>query len=202
MSAIIQTIELLKPSSFYYSITIAMDSTYSYVSDNYQKSFGHYAQPLLGQPFHITLHPDDILVCESVALKCFHNPNELYPATLRKHDGKNGFIFTQWEFKAMLNEAGEPSGIFCIGYNITEHITTQEALIKAKDKVIKHDHTLNEIAFISSHGIRRHLANIQGLMGILNKMDLDEVHKPLVIMIAKSITDMDSEIRKLNDRTI
>src|SRR5438094_29808 len=90
----------LADSSFFYTIAIGMNSTYSYVSNNYNRNFDLSNGSLLGKHFSITLHPDDIRICEEVGLKCFQTPNGLFSATLRKHDGKGGFVVTQWEMKA------------------------------------------------------------------------------------------------------
>lgn len=84
-------------SSFFYTIAIGMDSTYTFVSNNYNRNFDHSKGSLLGRHFSVTLHPDDIAVCEESGAKCFQHPGELFSATLRKHDGKDGFIITQWE---------------------------------------------------------------------------------------------------------
>lgn len=46
-------------------------------------------------------------------------------ATLRKHDGKDSFVTTQWEMQAIFNEHQEPYGVFCLGYNITETISAK-----------------------------------------------------------------------------
>ena len=106
-----ETNKFLESSSFFYTIAIDMNGNYSYVSDNYDNNFDFVNDSLLYKPFSITLHPDDIIICEVVGKKCFENPGKLIPATLRKHNGKGGFVFTQWELQAMFDEAGVPEGI-------------------------------------------------------------------------------------------
>ncbi len=193
-----ETVKLLEKSSFYYLIAIGMDGVYSYVSPNYDRNFRYQYTTLKGQPFHVTMHPEDVRICEEVGKKCFENADDLFPATLRKHDGNGGFIFTQWELKAMFNDQNEPLGIFCIGYNITEHIATKNALSEAHQQVSEQYERLYQIALINSHGVRRPLANILGLTGVLNQMELDENLRTIIKMIAESAADLDLEIKKIN----
>ena len=105
----------LNDSNFFYVISIGMDSTYSYVSANYDRNFDFFNKSLLGKHFSVTLHPDDVVICHEVGQNCFSQPGKLYPATLRKHNGKGGFVITQWEMKAMFDTFGNPVGIYCIG---------------------------------------------------------------------------------------
>ena len=102
----------LNDSTFFYTIAIGMDSNYSYVSSNYDRNFEFSNGTLLGRPFSVTLHPDDISICESVGMQCFSEPGRLFAATLRKHDGRGGFVTTQWEMQAYFDEHGQPEGIF------------------------------------------------------------------------------------------
>jgi len=54
------------------------------------------------------------------------------------------------------DEQSQPEGIFCMGYNIAEFVTTRSRLDSAHSK-------LDEIGFIQSHPVRKPLANIVGL---------------------------------------
>ena len=192
-----ETNKFLESSSFFYTIAIDMNGNYSYVSDNYDKNFDFVNDSLLYKPFSITLHPDDIIICEEVGKKCFENPGNLIPATLRKHNGKGGFVFTQWELQAMFDEAGVPEGIFCIGYNITEYIQSRIELDGAKTEIASKNDKLNEISFLQSHVIRKPLANIMGLSGILSSMDLDANLKNVNDLIIASAEELDKVIKDI-----
>ena len=196
-----ETIKLLENSSFYYIIIIGMDSMYTYVSPNYDNNFGFTGDSLLGKPFSITLHPDDIKICEEVGAKCFENPALLLPATLRKYDGKGGFVFTQWEFKALFNDENSPEGVFCIGYNITEHIDTRSKLVSANEEIENKTDQLYEIGFLQSHVIRKPLANLMGLVNILATMDMDANLQGLNNMLIESANDLDEVIKKIVNKT-
>ena len=187
--------QFLKESLFFYTIVIGMDSRYSYVSKNYDRNFEFTGGTLLGKHFSVTLHPEDIVICETVGMQCFSAPGQLFSATLRKNDGHGGFVTTQWEMQAVFNEQGAPDGIFCIGYNITEFVDTRSKLESAHSQ-------LSEISFIQSHLVRRPLANIIGLSALIRREDVSERLNELCEMLEKSSNELDDVIREITTKTI
>jgi hypothetical protein len=201
METIKETVKLLEKSSFYYTLIVALDNTYYYVSPHYTRNFDFLNESLVGKPFHITLHPDDIKVCEQVGGSCFANPDKLMPATLRKHDGKGGYVFTQWEFKAVFDDDGQPFGIFCMGHNITEQVTTGYRLNSAMAEIEDKKDKLYEIGFVQSHVVRKPLANILGLASVLTSMEIDHNLMGITSMIIDSATELDNAIKSIVDKT-
>lgn len=190
----------LADSSFFYTIAIGMDSRYAYVSNNYNRNFDPLNGSLLGKHFSITLHPEDVAICAEVGLRCFSEPGKLFPARLRKHDGKGGFVITQWEMKAFFKKNGEPEGIFCIGYNITEYVHIKNKLESATTEIAVKNDQLSEIGFLQSHVVRKPLANIMGLSGILEKMNIENQHQEINNMIIKSANELDYVIRNITNK--
>ncbi|AMR33841.1 hypothetical protein A0256_21565 [Mucilaginibacter sp. PAMC 26640] len=201
METIRETIKLLEKSNFYYTLVIGMDNKYQYVSEYYNHNFDFLRESLVGKPFYITLHPDDVKICREVGGKCFEQPDKLLPATLRKHNGRGGFIFTQWEFKALFDKDNNPFGIFCIGHNITEHIEAtnqlEEAIAEIEDKTGK----LHEIGFMQSHIVRKPLANIIGLASVMSNMNVDEELIGVTSMMINSAIELDTAIKNIVDKT-
>lgn len=191
-----ETKELLNASSFYYIIQTNMEGRYAYVNDHYRKAFSPIHGPLIGQPYDVTMHPEDTKVCFEVATKCFANPNSTFPATIRKHDGKGGYVITQWEYKALFDEAGQPAGVFCLGYDVTEYMGNYTKLQEIQDELAVKDDILREIAFSQSHVIRKPLANIMGLVSVLSKMKLDQNLQNLFSMLLASCQELDNVIRE------
>lgn len=196
-----ETIKLLESSSCYYAIAIGMDNKYTYISPNYDKNFGRLEDSLLGKLFHVTLHPDDINICREVGRRCFENPELLLPATLRKHDGKGGYVFTQWEFKALFDNNNNPEGIFCIGHNITEFVDTRAELGFAKTEIENKTDHLYQIGFQQSHVVRRPLANLIGLVNILMTMTAEESSQEINGMLLASANELDAVIKSIVDKT-
>lgn len=174
---------LLGNSVTYYLIAVDMNSNYSYLNQRYQDAFTSIHGNLIGKNYAVTMHPDDQQTCKIVSQMAFSYPESVFPATLRKHDGKGGYIITRWEYKAMFNEMQEPSGIFCIGHDITELMQTTGKLNQVKD--------------IHSHLIRKHSANLLGLGKIIQEShDLTDV-QDVAKMIVDSANELDIVIRKI-----
>jgi len=164
---------LLGNSVTYYLIAVDMNSNYSYLNYHYQEVFAGIHGDLVGKHYALTMHPDDQHTCKIVSQLAFTYPNGIFPATLRKHDGKGGFIITRWEYKAMFDEAGAPAGVFCLGHDITE--LTQ---LSGELKEVKDNH---------SHSIRKHVANLLGLGKIM--------------LEANELTDMQDAAKMMLDTT-
>ena len=189
MTGFEETKKLLENSTFYYIITTNMEGRYTYVNNCYNKAFQDIHGCIVGQPYQVTMHPDDTRVCAEVSAKCFEEPERTFPATIRKHDGRGGYLITQWEYKAILDDQGIPAGVFCLGYDITDYTAYHEQLQDAKS-------LLKEIAFYQSHVVRRPLANIMGLAKVLEQMSLDQNLKNICNMLIESSQQLDAAIKE------
>lgn len=194
MNHFTQINEFLRDSYFFYTIAIGMDSTYMYVSKSYDQNFEFTNGTLLSRHFSVTLHPDDIAVCAQVGGQCFSAPGQLFSATLRKHDGHGGFVTTQWEMQAFFDEMGQPEGIFCIGYNITEFVDARSRLESANTQ-------LSDIGFMQSHLVRKPLANILGLANLISEELRSEKAKNLCDMLSQSVIELDQVVRNISKKT-
>jgi len=176
---------LLGDSSTYYLIAVGMDSNYSYLNKHYAEIFQPIHGDLVGKNYAVTMHEDDLKICQVVSEKAFMDRESVFPATLRKHDGAGGFIITRWEYKAMFDENDEPLGIFCIGHDITKF-----EQISGK---------LEEIKINYSHSIRRYVANLLGLGKlILNAKDMQDM-QDAAKMIVHTATDLDKVVKEVNE---
>jgi len=200
MTSFEETKQLLEDSAFYYIICTNMEGRYTYVNNRYRKVFEPIHGPVVGACYEITMHPEDMKVCEEVAFKCFAHPGSTFPTTIRKHDGKGGYVITQWEYKAMWDEANQPAGIFCLGYDITDYMASHEQLRQAQSVLSRREQVLREVAFNQSHVIRRPLANILGLAGILEKMELDQNLRNICRMLIESSKELDTVIKETSGR--
>lgn len=190
--------EWFKDSNLFYVTSINMDGTYKYINPFYSRAFGYEDNYLIGKPFHITMHPDDIKVCEDCAAKSFANPNKSFYGVLRKHDGKGGYVITKWEFKALFNSENEPSGMLCIGNDITESIAEKQALLdanqelnKSQSVLSKKDEEIHQITYGLSHVMRKPLANILGLAMMLEKAELDYSTQHAIKLILDCALELD-----------
>jgi len=189
-----ETKQLLNNSSIYYLVSIDMNSKYAYLNNRYKNIFNEIHGDLVGQHYAITMHPDDMKTCAEVSSQCFKDPDQTFPAIIRKHDGKGGYIFTQWDYKAMLDDAGQPAGIFCIGNDITEFMKASISLKETKKSLKVAQVTLDEIAYIQSHVVRKPIANILGLALLLENMEIDEQVRRIVELLNISTKELDEVI--------
>lgn len=194
-----ETKNLLNNSVLFYIIATGMDGNYSYVNDNYAKEFLHISSDFVGQPYHITMHPDDRNTCIEVSAKCFENPGRLFPATIRKHDGRGSYIYTQWEYKAMFNDKNNPAGIFCLGYDITKYVAEQVQLQSAQEELKENLAVMEKIIFQHSHLMRSPLSNIIGLTHMLDKTLLDANTSNICDMISESAKQLNEVIKNIID---
>jgi PAS domain S-box-containing protein len=189
--------ELLANSSQFYIVTTYLDGNYSYVNQNYAKTFSHVTKNLIGQPAQITMHPDDLNICIEVGAKCFANPDKLFPATIRKHDGNGSYIYTQWEYKAMFDAQNNPTGIFFLGYNITKFVAEELQLQTARVEIVKNFEKIEKIIFQQAHLIRAPLSNIIGLTAVLDKTVLNDDVRNICDMISESAIQLDEVIKNI-----
>lgn len=174
-----------------------MDSNYSYLNKRYQKVFSEIHGNLVGQHYSVTIHPDDLEICRSVSEKAFANPKKVFPAIIRKHDGKGGYVITQWEYKAMFDENNVPAGVFCIGHDITKFMQNSTELKDTKESLTKTQLSLAQISYIQSHAVRKPIANIMGLSLLLETMDMDADQRKIFDMINESAKELDEMIRNM-----
>jgi PAS domain S-box-containing protein len=175
---------LLGESQTYYVIAVDMDANYIYLNRHYSDVFEPIHGDLIGKYYAVTMHQDDQQTCKIVSQLAFMYGNSVFPATLRKHDGKGGFIMTRWEYKAMFDENGAPVGVFCIGYDITE--------------LMQISGELQEIKMNHSHSVRLHVANLIGLGKLIQEATEIGDIQDAAAMIVQSATKLDVVVRKLS----
>jgi PAS domain S-box-containing protein len=197
MQSFEETKKLLHDSSLYYLISVDMNSNYSYVNNRYHAAFNGVHGNLVGQHYSITMHPEDLDVCRRVSEQCFTYPDRVFPAIIRKHDGKGGFIITQWEYKAMFDAEHQPTGIFCMGNDITAFMKASMDLEQTKESLIDAKLTLAQIAYIQSHVVRKPIANMLGLTVILDSMEVPQDVKSVLTMITDSAKELDKAIQTM-----
>ena len=143
------------------------------------------------------MHPDDKNTCIEVSTKCFENPGQLFPATIRKHDGKGGYVYTQWEYKAIFDDQKNPVGVFCLGYNISKYVAEELELQNVQEENEKKSAIIKKIIFQQSHLIRAPLSNIIGLSNIIDKTLLDSNTSNIFDMILESSNKLDEVVKEI-----
>ncbi|RFS15162.1 PAS domain S-box protein [Emticicia sp. C21] len=90
-------------------------------------------------------------------------------------------------------------GCACYSRNITALKMAERERIKMTDDIIRRNENLEQFAYIVSHNLRAPVANISGIIYVLETMNLDKEQEKLMIgELSKSINKLDEVILDLN----
>jgi signal transduction histidine kinase len=124
------------------------------------------------------------------------SPNQTFGTSLRKLDGKGGYVITYWEYQANCLATGEVDGVIGIGYDIT-------AFESRKEHIRFLNETLKNVAHTQSHDIRRPLANVIGLVDLLKLLGQDnEVIGDLADKLSQSCQELNEEFEHFFVKTL
>lgn len=181
----------------FYVIKTDLNGNYSYLNPFFCKKFGLESQEWIGRSSIDLIIPADHQVCRDTVMKCFEHPGHSYWVNLRK-PYQNGMITTQWEFKALLDQTGQPEGILCIGHDITSLTNKVEELQELVALTAEQNEKLTNFTYIVSHNIRSHVANITGIIA-LNDAGYENDQDITWEIIKRSISGLDATIYNLNE---
>lgn len=174
-------------SNLYYLISMGLEGFYTYTNDHYTQAFGPSGNSLLGQPFDTLLHPEDQAIARTTRLQCMQYPEQLFPVMVRKTDRHGDYVLTQWECKALMDNTGHIRGVYCMGSNMTACLDEAGLPLLACD-VPRTD--------VPSHETRRPLANLMGLVTVLQQTDDARQLRSLCTMIQASARELDGVMRQ------
>lgn len=178
--------EFFKSSDTFYQVKINNQGNYSYMNKYFLEKYSAFYKGTGDEPAVTALHPDDYDKSYQTFLKCCGEPDQSFQVTLKKRNGKDGYIITHWDFKADVLQDGSIDGVIGVGYDITEFESRQ-------DHIRFLTSTLSDVAYRQSHVIRRPLANIIGLVQLAETEDDPETLKTLIDMLKESCTELDQE---------
>ncbi|WP_188934497.1 response regulator [Puia dinghuensis] len=110
-----------------YVIRINRAGQFTYANPAFLKTFGYSEQEIQQVLFYMTIFPKDMARCQQVANDCWNNPGKVFRLLIRKPIGRTrDFLWTEWEFLALTDEAGEVNEIQGIGSNVSEKLQTEQ----------------------------------------------------------------------------
>lgn len=180
----------------FYIVKTDLDGRYSFLNRFFCDMLGVQSADWLGKSSLDLILPEDHRRCLQTVEKCFAEPAKTHWVTLRKPSPK-GVIVNQWEFKLLTDDNGRFTEFLCIGHEITPLVKKQEELQALVDMTIEQNSRLRNFAFILSHNIRSHVAN---LSGILNVYDINEAteRQTAFALIGDCVQNLDTTIHDLN----
>jgi len=111
-----------------YVIRINRAGLFTYANPAFLKTFGYSEQEIQKVLFHTTIFPKDMARCQQVASECWSNPGKISRLLIRKPIGRSReFIWTEWEFLALMDESGQVNEIQGIGSNVSEKLQMEQS---------------------------------------------------------------------------
>lgn len=152
-----------------YVVRTDMSGVYRYVNDAFLRDFGwlYDDNVILGHnSLSSILHYHHQLVTDIVT-KCVEEKTKIFQVSLDKPKIDGSVRSTLWDFVCIMDETGMPSEIQCIGIDISERVKAQEQLELSLEDLYKHNKELQTYAYVISHNLRAPIANIAGLVSLI-----------------------------------
>jgi len=187
---------IIENNSFYV-IRTDLEGNYSYMNPFFCQQFRLKCADWIGRPSIDLIIPADHQACIETVQQCFMTPGQSHWVILRKPH-HSGIVSTQWEFKVVSDDAGNPLHVLCIGHDITSLVIRQQELQTLVEVTADQNKKLLNFTYIISHNIRSHVANIIGIIELNDGGSSDEKEMGWT-MIKKSIAGLDTTIHNLNE---
>lgn len=149
-----------------YIVKTDNQGNYTYANDFFYERFG-YGQDIIGTQSMLSIIEEDRGKCLAVVMQCFAEPEVRHQVILRKTASDDTVKSNHWELKGILNEQGEVHEILCVGYDVTMLVENLQKLQHLLDVTSQQNLRLQNFAYIISHNIRSHSANLTSLVQLL-----------------------------------
>lgn len=181
-----------------YIIKTDARGAYTYVNDFFYERFGRDAA-IIGTSSMLSIVEEDRPKCLAVVGQCFAEPETPHQVILRKPYKDETIKSNHWEFKGILNGRGEVSEIQCVGYDVTLLVDKLEQSKRLLAVTNQQNTRLQNFAYIISHNIRSHSANLTALVKLMQAAE-DEAQAAMFLDMLKTSTDKLAEtIVNLNE---
>jgi signal transduction histidine kinase len=181
-----------------YIIKTDAQGNYTYVNDFFFERFGLDTK-IMGTSSLLSILEEDRPKCLATVAQCFAEPGVPHQVILRKPYHDQTVKSNHWEFKSLLTSTGEIQGIQCVGYDVTLLVDNLERSKRLLALTNQQNARLQNFAYIISHNIRSHSANLTALVNFLQTAD-DETQATMFMQMLKTSTDKLAEtIVNLNE---
>lgn len=146
--------------------------------------------------------PNETITCPLPAIESSHHdifldaiqqaqqhPGEIVRMELA-HPANNTVKTSLWEMVCFTDNEGNPSEIQASGIDISDR-KMAEKILEQQNKMLR------EIALISSHETRRPIANIMGLVPLLERPNEESVYKKTMEYLKRDINSLDEVVRSI-----
>jgi PAS domain S-box-containing protein len=111
-----------------YVIRLNQQGNFTFANPAFLKTFGYEAEGLINTPYYNTIFPKDIQRCTEIAEQCWQQPGKIFRILIRKPIKNNKqFLWTEWEFIALINDNNSIPELQGIGLDVTAKIQAQQS---------------------------------------------------------------------------
>jgi signal transduction histidine kinase len=180
-----------------YIIKTDAQGNYTFVNDFFYERFGLNSK-IIGTDSLLSIVAEDRAKCLETVGRCFAEPGVPHQVILRKPYHDQAVKSNHWEFKGLVDASGQVAEIQCVGYDVTLLVDNLERSKRLLALTNQQNARLQNFAYIISHNIRSHSANLTALVGFLQAAP--EAERSMFIDMLKTSTDKLAEtIVNLNE---
>lgn len=139
------------------------------------------------------LHPDDLNMMMEIIRELVEGKKEMDSAVFRIITTNGAVRYIESHAIVKKSASGKVMRLIGTNRNVTEDVMVQEKL-KSQNKALR------DIAFIQSHEVRRPLANILGVIEVLNNNNTVS-NKDILDHLIQSANELDTQIRSIVQKT-
>jgi signal transduction histidine kinase len=170
-----------------YIIKTDAQGNYTYANDFFYERFGLDSKILGTNSLH-SIVEEDWPKCLATVMQCFSEPGVSHQVILRKPYHDQTVKSNHWEFRSTLTSTGEISEIQCVGYDVTLLVDNLERSKRLLALTNQQNARLQNFAYIISHNIRSHSANLTALVDLLQAAT-EENQAAMFLQMLKTSTD-------------
>lgn len=172
----------------------SIDKEYNVVTAN--KAYWERIERMTGKPANMVTpedyNPDRTKTWQEYFARAFRG--EAFKITWIENDGETT-IYDEISFNPVYDRNNQVVGISCFSRDVTEQQNYQ-------DRIEKQNKQLRQIAWLQSHKVRNHVANILGLVNLFNYEDkADAFNSEIITLIKQAATNMDEVIKEISTHT-
>ena len=188
----------LLSSQSVYIIKTDAEGRYTYANDSFYAQFG-LSSKVIGTSSLDSIAVEDHEKCLDAVRRCFAEPEVSHQVVLRKPYRDGVVRSNHWEFKGIRDEQGAVVEILCLGYDNTQLVDNLLRSQHLLDVTSQQNLRLQEFAYITSHNIRSHSANLTSLVQLLAGAKSPEKQALFLQMLTTSTEKLAETIVNLND---
>lgn len=171
-----------------------------YWNENYSTLFGYEKASNNLESWKQNIHPEDLDETWNSFQKLVNGTNDRYwkgEYRYRKTDGNFAHIFDQGYL--LSDENGKTIRIV----GAMQDISGRKEIENEKELIIEElttsNNDLKQFSFITSHNLRAPLSNIQGILNLIDKNDLNDTNKKMFGLLKDSSAQLQETIKDLTD---